>query len=474
MLNGKHGPLWYRSDPRQTIRELPGVGSRLAPRVIEDLGDGDPDAALVVIERNPFSLVEVDGIGFRKADRIAKEKFEIGPDDERRHEAGNRWILEQRGVLGERDYFAERVKLELRDPAYKEAGAEVEEGLYWLPEELEAEKGLERWMRGLPSAPEPLPELTPAQAAICQRLGLDEVQAGAVRMALHTRVLCLTGGAGCGKTHVVAALSMCLLADRRTVRGMAFAGKAADRMREAFDQYGVMAEATTIHKALGYQKKAFTVEMLGEDLIVIDEASMLPNWLLWAVVNCLRPGAHLILVGDPNQLPPDVTHALVSALEESEDPFFRPGMRVWEPACGQGHISRVLEARGYLVSSSDLHDRGYGRTGVDFLASRPPPGTHWMITNPPFGQAEAFIRHALTFGIPFAFLLKGQFWHAARRESLFWARAPLTVAPLTWRPDFLEGRKGGSPTMEAAWTVWDREPAFCTGYFPLRRPEVLS
>lgn len=304
MLNANRSPLWYRADPRQTIRDLPGIGSKLCKRVVEDLGDGDADAALVVIERNPFSLVEVDGIGFKKADRIAKERFDIGPDDERRHKAGNRWILEQRGVLGEREYFSERVKLELRDPAYKEAGVEVEEGLYWLPEELKAEKGLERWIRQLPPLADTLPVLTPAQFAICERLGLDDVQRAAVQSALHTRVLCLTGGAGCGKTHVVAALSMCLLADRRTVRGMAFAGKAADRMREAFDQYGVMAEATTIHKALGYQKRGFTVDVLAEDLIVIDESSMLPNWLLWAVVSSLKPGAHLILVGDPNQLPP--------------------------------------------------------------------------------------------------------------------------------------------------------------------------
>lgn len=301
---GKQGPLYYRTDPQTAIRDLPGIGSKLARRVIEDLGEGDAHVALGSIERNPYSLTEVEGIGFKKSDKIALQTFGIGPDDERRHEAGNRYILEQKGVLGEREFFAERVKLELRDQAHKTLGTQVEEGLYWLPEELEAEKGLERWMRRLPQASEQLPELTPAQAAICERLKLDEIQTHAVGMALHTGVLCLTGGAGCGKTHVVAALSMCLLSERRTVRGMAFAGKAADRMREAFDQYGVMAEATTIHKALGFMRKAFTVDELAEDLIVIDESSMLPSWLLWAVVRRLKPGTFLILVGDPNQLPP--------------------------------------------------------------------------------------------------------------------------------------------------------------------------
>lgn len=304
MMTPKGPSLWDRNNPHAYIRELPGIGSKLARRIIEDLGDGDAQTALGVLDRNPYSLTDVDGIGFKKADRVAEQAWGIGPDDERRHEAGNRYILEQRGVLTERELTAERVKLELRDPDHLGAGLDIEEGLYWLPEELAAERGLEQWMREFPAAPDPLPPLSDVQAAICQRNGLDEVQTAAVQMALHTRVLALTGGAGCGKTHVVAALAQCLIADRRSVRGMAFAGKAADRMREAFDRYGVMAEASTIHKALGFQKKAFTVDVLAEDLIVIDEASMLPNWLLWAVVQRLRPGATLVLVGDPNQLPP--------------------------------------------------------------------------------------------------------------------------------------------------------------------------
>ncbi|SMB93374.1 AAA family ATPase [Deinococcus hopiensis] len=307
MLGDKRGPLWYRTDPHQTIRDLPGIGFKLAKRVVEDLGDGDPDAALVMIERNPFNLMEVEGIGFKKADRIAKEKFEVTPDDERRHEAGNRYILEQKGVLGERDFFSERIKLELRDPSYKVHGVEVEEGLYWLPEELEAEVELERWMRRLPTGEGEhllLADLSPAQKAVLARMGADEQQTLAVRAILANRVLCFTGGAGTGKTFCVAGASQCAGLDRRSVRGMAFAGKAADRMREQFDRYQVMAEASTIHKALGFQKRGFTVERLAEDLYVIDEASMLPNWLLWAVVKRLPPHAHLILVGDPNQLPP--------------------------------------------------------------------------------------------------------------------------------------------------------------------------
>lgn len=161
--------------------------------------------------------------------------------------------------------------------------------------------------------------------------------------------------------------------------------------------------------------------------------------------------------------PPDVTHALMDYLQ------LPTGTHIWEPACGQGHISDVLLQRGMVVRSTDLHDRGYGEGGIDFLEV-PAMRSDWMITNPPFAQSEAFIRHALELGKPFALLLKGQYWHSKRRQALFNNHRPVAVLPLTWRPDFLMGRKGGSPTMEAAWTVWHPTPAAATEYRLLSRP----
>jgi exodeoxyribonuclease V alpha subunit len=343
MLYGKHhGSL----DPRTEIQNLTGIGHKLAKRIIEDLGDGEAFVALSTITRNPYHLTDVDGIAFKKADTVAQRDFGLHADDLRRHEAGNRWILEQKGVLAGRDFLAERSRLSLLDPDGLTAGAEIENGLYWLPEELEAEKQLERWMRGLDLVPGELPELTPVQAGICQRMNLDEVQTEAVRMALHTRVLCLTGGAGTGKTHVVAALAQCLIVTSRSVRGMAFAGKAADRMREAFDSYQVQAEASTIHKALGFQKRGFTVDMLAEDLVVIDESSMLNGWLLWQVVKRLRENAILVLVGDENQLPP-IGHGT-------------PFVDLLKHGCPRAHLSRnyrQADQQGILHMAEGILDR---------------------------------------------------------------------------------------------------------------------
>ena len=86
--------------------------------------------------------------------------------------------------------------------------------------------------------------------------------------------------------------------------------------------------------------------------------------------------------------PPEATQALLSA--EAFDGS------VWEPACGEGHIAKVLESSGLSVIATDLIDYGYGQGGRDFLAERKPLAKH-IITNPPYGKglADAFAKHAL-------------------------------------------------------------------------------
>ena len=86
--------------------------------------------------------------------------------------------------------------------------------------------------------------------------------------------------------------------------------------------------------------------------------------------------------------PPEATRALLSV--ETFDGA------IHEPACGQGHIARELEAAGHAVVATDLNDRGYGRSGLDFLGQTAPLARH-IITNPPYGRglADAFVRKAL-------------------------------------------------------------------------------
>ena len=156
--------------------------------------------------------------------------------------------------------------------------------------------------------------------------------------------------------------------------------------------------------------------------------------------------------------PPDVTVALLKTglVPKVAD--------IWECACGDGRLLNVLTKRGYTAVGSDIQD------GFDFLQQREMFfGTDWIITNPPFSLAEEFIEHAADLGVPFAFLLKANFWNAARRFPLFVDYPPSYVLPLTWRPDFLFGAGGGAPLMDCAWNVWlpdDRS----TTFRPLPRP----
>lgn len=160
--------------------------------------------------------------------------------------------------------------------------------------------------------------------------------------------------------------------------------------------------------------------------------------------------------------PPETTLALLDFLG------IKPGTRVWEPAAGDGDMADVMTTAGLKVVSTDI------RTGDDFLKTEETPGDiQWIITNPPFCESAAFIEHAATFGVPFAYLLKSQYWHAARRIELFDRHPPTYILPLTWRPDFLfksEDRQRGSSLMDVCWTVWMPYNKTFPQYIPLKRP----
>lgn len=170
--------------------------------------------------------------------------------------------------------------------------------------------------------------------------------------------------------------------------------------------------------------------------------------------------------------PPEATHALMRFL--TMHGVVRRDSLVWEPACGSGAMSDVIQQ--YVdeeVRSSDWRTTGYGEGGVDFLQAA------WdcdaIITNPPFNLAEDFIRHARKQAPVVAMLLKSQYWHASKRLQLFNEGPPSWVLPLTWRPDFLfeqrvQGAKG-APTMEVLWTVWV-DGDFDTKYRLLPKPPL--
>lgn len=169
--------------------------------------------------------------------------------------------------------------------------------------------------------------------------------------------------------------------------------------------------------------------------------------------------------------PPDVTVALMDFLKLPED------TDIWEPASGDGAMSRILERYVNDVTSTDLRIESsiYGRGGVNFLDAEVAQDDcpDWIITNPPFNLSEGFIRKALSITPNVAMLLKSQYWHAARRLSLFDECQPTYVLPLTWRPAFLEAERGSSPLMDVIWVVW-KGPVNTTEFLPLKRPRGVT
>ena len=158
--------------------------------------------------------------------------------------------------------------------------------------------------------------------------------------------------------------------------------------------------------------------------------------------------------------PPEATVALLNFLELPKSTV------IWEPACGGNHMVDVMRDREYRVIGTDI------QTGDDFLDVALPHGVEWIITNPPFSKSEEFIRRCVWHGKPFALLLKSQYWHAKKRLRLFTEYSPAYILPLTWRPDFLLGARGGASLMDVIWCVWDPRITGRTRYIPLERPGV--
>ena len=132
---------------------------------------------------------------------------------------------------------------------------------------------------------------------------------------------------------------------------------------------------------------------------------------------------------------------------------------IWECACGDGAMSRVLENTGCPVRSSDLYDRGYGDAGVDFLTGS--SVTDNIVTNPPYNCAEGFVASGLhSARRKFALLLRLAFLEGANRANNIFSRTPPSrVWVFSERITFYPAGavQAGTGTTAYAWFVWDKD-----------------
>ncbi|MEU2081443.1 ATP-dependent RecD-like DNA helicase [Streptomyces albus] len=310
-----------------------GVSTSVAVRIYKQYGD----ASISVVRGNPYRLAaDVWGIGFLTADRIA-QSVGIPHDSPERVKAGLRHALSQSSDQGhcylpEERLISDAVKLLqvdtglvidcLAELAQDEEGGVVREpvpdpddpasrltAVYLVPFHR-AEAALAAQLKRLLRAPED--RLAAFQDVawdkalgwLASRTGarLAPEQEAAVRLALTSKVAVLTGGPGCGKSFTVRSVVELARAKRARVLLAAPTGRAAKRLAELTG-----AEASTVHRLLELKPGGDAAwdrdRPLEADLVVVDEASMLDLLLANKLIKAVPPGAHLLLVGDVDQLP---------------------------------------------------------------------------------------------------------------------------------------------------------------------------
>ncbi|HEY7416789.1 MAG TPA: ATP-dependent RecD-like DNA helicase, partial [Ktedonobacteraceae bacterium] len=322
------------------------ISINIATRIYKHYGKD----AISVVRANPYQLAQdVQGIGFRTADEIAV-KLGLPLDSTPRLAAGLKYVLTQAAnedghcflyekdllskaisILGappaallvamqqltaeQQDVFIEppdapitaQPSLREEDASYVEAEAQarVYFGPFWY-----AENGSVRLLRMLRGVPSSLPPTTAQQWEKVfellyrkRNMQLTDRQREAVCKAYSEKVCVLTGGPGTGKTTSLRALLLLLRMRKIDVALAAPTGRAAKRLSEATGM-----RAQTLHRLLEYAPHDNTYQRheehpLSQQFVVVDEFSMVDILLFYHLLKALPRGAHLLLVGDADQLP---------------------------------------------------------------------------------------------------------------------------------------------------------------------------
>lgn len=292
-----------------------GASPALAARIYERYGE----RAAQTVQLHPYRLaLDVRGVGFKTADRLARS-LGIAGDHPERAQAGTLHVVDaladQGHVAAPREVVVTRAAelLEI-DEAHVEAAVDalwagnrivVEDGLVFPARLHAAEVAVAEDVRRLLDAPaRPLPGLDAALAAFETRaqVTLAPEQRRAVDAAARQKLVVVTGGPGVGKTTIVRAILSVLENAKLSVRLAAPTGRAAKRLGEATNR-----RATTLHRLLEYDPRLrrFTKnaeQPVDADALVVDEASMIDVELAAALLDAVPSAARLVLVGDSDQL----------------------------------------------------------------------------------------------------------------------------------------------------------------------------
>ena len=358
-------------DEQKSVREIMsflfshGVSTARAFRIYKTYGE----KAIEKVRLDPYCLArDIHGIGFMTADQIAS-RMGIEKDSDLRARAGVEYVLMELTGEGHCAYpraeLAEKAAgiLEIADDIVARAidhglaetrlvqhpGPDGAPLIYLAALDL-AERELARLLAALTRGPSPLGPVDPEKAIPWVedkiRLELDPAQRDAVRAALTSKVLIVTGGPGVGKTTLVNAILKIFRAKNLKVNLCAPTGRAAKRLSES-----THATAKTIHRLLAFDPqtgdfKFNQYQPLDGDLFVADETSMIDVTLAWQLVRAIPRRAALILVGDVDQLP---SVGPGSVLRDAIDSGVFP-------VCRLKHVFRQAAQSHIIVNAHRIND----------------------------------------------------------------------------------------------------------------------
>jgi exodeoxyribonuclease V alpha subunit len=366
-----------------------GVSTSLAIRIYKTYRD----ASISIVQHDPYRLAsDVWGIGFKTADKIA-QSLGIPTDSPERIKAGLQYTLSEASddghcYLPQETLIADAAQIlavdsssiaPALDTLLQEGGVMRErlpvqsahdpenhapvDAVYLLPF-YRAEASLANGLRRLLGAPSDrlasfqTVNWEAALSWLSEQTGatLAAEQVEAVQLALTRKVAILTGGPGCGKSFTVRSIVALTRAKKAKILLAAPTGRAAKRLEELAGM-----EARTLHRLLQLRPggdAAFDREHpLDADLVVVDEASMLDVLLANTLVKAIAPGAHLLLVGDVDQLPSvGAGEVLRDALESDAIPSVRL-THIFRQAQQSGVVTNAHRINaGHLPHTKDLSD----------------------------------------------------------------------------------------------------------------------
>lgn len=292
-----------------------GVSSAYAVKIYKEYKED----SILRVKENPYCLADdIFGIGFKMADEIARN-FGIVGNDNRRLRSGIIFTLNTLAKDGH--CYAEREELVTSAKELLAADESLIDGALesmlfdrtlisdgsgvFLPKYYYSEFGVAKKLKSLLHANNEKTKVKlPKISDISEKTHIeyDDVQIAAIKEAVSSKVMVLTGGPGTGKTTTTLGIIDALESMELEILCAAPTGRAAKRMSEATGK-----EAKTIHRLLEYKPDAgFTFNEdnpLHGDVLIVDECSMIDIMLMHSLLKAVPDNMRLILVGDIDQLP---------------------------------------------------------------------------------------------------------------------------------------------------------------------------